>query len=83
LDDARLWLDAAWLAPILHWHRRVRSKAVTPLRWLTHIFVNTFGITAPTPENEAKAGRVIALMLAAVAMALGMVAWLLRSALTR
>jgi cytochrome b561 len=56
---------------------------MNPLRWLVRIFVNTFGITAPTPENEAKAGKVIALMLAAVAVALGMIAWLLRSSLTR
>jgi hypothetical protein len=56
---------------------------VNPLRWLINIFVNTFGITAPTPENEARSGKVIALMLAAVAVVLGIVAWLLRSALTR
>jgi hypothetical protein len=48
-----------------------------------NIFVNTFGITPPTPENEARAGKVIALMLAGVALVLGTVAWLLRSALTR
>jgi hypothetical protein len=56
---------------------------VNPIRWLTNIFVNTFGITPPTTENEARSGKVIALMLAAVAAVLGMVAWLLRSSLTR
>jgi hypothetical protein len=56
---------------------------VNPLRWLINIFVNTFGITRPSPENEASAGKVIALMLAAVALVLGMVAWLLRSSFTR
>jgi hypothetical protein len=52
-----------------------------PLRWLIRIFVNTFGITPPTPENEVKSGKAIALMLAAVAVLLGVVVWLLRFAL--
>jgi len=56
---------------------------VNPLRWLVKIFVNTFGITAPTQENEARSGKVIALMLAAVALVLGVMVWLLRSALAR
>ena len=56
---------------------------VNPLRFLVDAFVNTFGITQPTPQAEARAGRYIALMLAAVALFIGVVAWLLRSALTR
>ena len=43
-------------------------------------FVNTFGITPPTPENEARAGRFIALMLGAVFVLLAAVAWLVHSA---
>ena len=45
-------------------------------------FVNTFGITRPTPENEAKAGRFIAIMLGAVLVLLGAVAWTVRAAFT-
>jgi hypothetical protein len=55
---------------------------VNPLSSVVRIFVNTFGITQPTPETEAKAGRFILLMLAAVLMFLAAVAWLLRAALT-
>jgi hypothetical protein len=54
-----------------------------PLRFLIDVFVNTFGITPPTPENEAKAGRTIALMLAGVALLLVVVVLLLRAALSR
>ncbi len=54
---------------------------MNPLRWLVTIFVNTFGITPPTPENERQAGKVIALMLCAVVLALGVVAWLLHLSL--
>jgi hypothetical protein len=61
---------------------QIGLNRVNPLRWLITIFVNTFGITPPTPENETRSGKVIALMLAAVALVLGTVAWLLRSALT-
>jgi hypothetical protein len=46
-------------------------------------FVNTFGITRPTPENEVRSGRAIALMLAGVALVLAVAAWLLRTAFTR
>jgi hypothetical protein len=53
-----------------------------PLGWLARIFVNTFGITPPTAENEARSGKVIALMLAAVSLLVGVAAWMLRSALT-
>ncbi|HEV2647122.1 MAG TPA: hypothetical protein VGU46_12220 [Acidobacteriaceae bacterium] len=54
---------------------------MNPLRWLVTIFVNTFGITPPTPENQLQAGKVIALMLCAVVLALGVVAWLLHLSL--
>jgi hypothetical protein len=56
---------------------------VNPLRFFVDTFVNTFGITQPTPEAEARAGRFIALMLAAVLIFLGVVAWVLRAAFTR
>ncbi|HEY4382092.1 MAG TPA: hypothetical protein VGN01_17215 [Acidobacteriaceae bacterium] len=55
---------------------------MNPLRFLVDAFVNTFGITQPTPETEVRAGRFIALMLAGVLVVLGVAAWLLRSAFT-
>jgi hypothetical protein len=56
---------------------------VNPLRILVGVFVNTFGITQPTPETEVKAGRFIAIMLAAVLVLLAGVAWLLHGVFTR
>jgi hypothetical protein len=56
---------------------------VRPLRFLIDVFVNTFGITPPTPENEAKSGKVIALMLGGVALLLVVVVLLLRASLSR
>jgi hypothetical protein len=56
---------------------------VSPLRFLVDAFVNTFGITPPTKENEVRAGRVIALMLAGVLVLLAVVAWVLRAVLLR
>ena len=55
---------------------------VNPLTAVVRLFVNTFGITQPTPETEKRAGRYIALMLLGVLALLGIVAWLLRAALT-
>jgi hypothetical protein len=57
-------------------------NVVNPLRLLVDAFVNTFGITQPAPEAEARAGRYIALMLGAVLAVLAAAAWLLRAALT-
>jgi len=51
---------------------------VSPLRLLVDAFVSTFGITPPTPQAEARAGRIIAIMLAGVFILLGLVAWVLR-----
>ncbi len=53
------------------------------LRLLVDAFVNTFGITPPSPAASTKAGRVIAIMLATVLVLLGVVALLLRSAFSR
>ena len=61
----------------------INRNHVNPLRLLVDAFVNTFGITQPSPEAEARAGRYIALMLAAVLLFLGLAAWVLRAALTR
>lgn len=55
---------------------------MNPLGTLVRIFVNTFGITEPTPGTEARAGRFIALMLFALLLLLIAVAWLLRDLLT-
>jgi hypothetical protein len=56
---------------------------VNPLRFLVDVFVNTFGITPPTRENEVRAGRVIALMLAGVLALLILAAVVLRAAFLR
>jgi hypothetical protein len=56
---------------------------VNPLTAVVRLFVNTFGITQPTPETEKRAGRFISLMLAGVLVVLGIVAWVLRTVLTR
>ena len=55
---------------------------VNPLHAVVRLFVNTFGITQPTPESEAKAGRVILLMLLGVAAFVGAVAWILHNTLS-
>ncbi|HWB32685.1 MAG TPA: hypothetical protein VG714_05900 [Acidobacteriaceae bacterium] len=60
---------------------RIIETAVSPLRLLVDAFVNTFGITRPAPEAEARAGRAIALMLLAVLSLLIVAVWVLRSAL--
>lgn len=54
-----------------------------PLRLLIDLFVNTFGITPPTPENERRAGVAIAAMLALVLALLVAVGWGLREAFLR
>ena len=55
---------------------------VNPLTAVVRLFVNTFGITQPTPEAEARAGRYISLMLVGVLVFLGGAAWILRSIVT-
>jgi hypothetical protein len=57
--------------------------AVNPLGTLVRLFVNTFGITQPTPENEQRAGRVILGMLVAVVLMLAIAGYILRSAMVR
>ena len=37
-----------------------------PLLFLANIFINTFGITQPTPEAAERAARFISLMILAV-----------------
>ena len=59
------------------------EPTVSPLRLLVDAFVNTFGITPPTKENEVRAGRVIAIMLAGVLVLLAVVTWALRAAFLR
>jgi hypothetical protein len=56
---------------------------VNPLTALVRLFVNTFGITQPTPENEQKAGRAILAMLAGVVLMLAVAGYILRSAMVR
>ena len=56
---------------------------VNPLSLVVRLFVNTFGITQPTPETEARAGRAILAMLMGVALMLAAIAWILRAAFLR
>ena len=63
--------------------RLQRPIAVNPLSAVVRLFVNTFGITQPPPEAEARAGRVIALMLLGVVVLLGVVALVLRGVVAR
>jgi hypothetical protein len=56
---------------------------VSPLSAVVRLFVNTFGITQPAPEAEARAGRIIALMLVGVVVLLGVVALVLRGVVAR
>jgi hypothetical protein len=56
---------------------------MNPLRLLVDVFVNTFGITRPTPQQEARAGRAILAMLVAVLALLVGVFLLVRSLLMR
>jgi hypothetical protein len=56
---------------------------VNPLAAIVRLFVNTFGITQPTPATEARAGRFILAMLIGVVLFLAAMAWILRSAFVR
>lgn len=56
---------------------------MSPLRFVVDAFVNTFGITRPTPEQEVRAGRFIAAMLVLIVLVLIAIAWALRSVLAR
>jgi ABC-type amino acid transport system permease subunit len=56
---------------------------VNPLSAVVRLFVNTFGITQPSPENEQRAGKVILAMLIGVALMLAVVAWALRGVFLR
>ena len=55
--------------------------AVNPLAAIVRLFVNTFGITQPSPEAEQRAGKVILAMLIGVVLMLAVVGFALRSAL--
>jgi len=59
------------------------EPVMNPLRILVDAFVNTFGITPPTRETEARDGRVIAAMLAGVLVFLVAVALVLRAVFVR
>jgi hypothetical protein len=56
---------------------------VRVLDFIVNAFVNTFGITPPTVETQARAGRVIAIMLVGVLLLLVAVAFALRAAFLR
>ena len=61
---------------------RVQSD-MNPLNVVVRLFVNIFGITQPAPEAEARAGRMIALMLAGVLALLVVAGLVLRSVIAR
>jgi len=50
---------------------------MNPLHFVVEAFVNTFGITRPSPLEERSAGRYIALMLLGVLLFLATAAWIL------
>ncbi len=52
-----------------------------PLLWLSNIFINTFGITQPTPENEKRMAIFIGLLLLAVVAAVTAIAFVLRDSI--
>ncbi len=50
-----------------------------PLLWLSNIFINTFGITQPTPENAHRIAIFIGALLAAVLVGVAAVAFILHA----
>lgn len=50
-----------------------------PLLWLANIFINTFGITQPTPEAANRAACIIGALLVLVVVLVVVVAFVLRS----
>lgn len=54
-----------------------------PLLFLANVFINTFGITQPTPQAADRAARIIGLMMLAVIVAVILVAFLVFHSLYR
>lgn len=52
-----------------------------PLLWLANIFINTFGITQPTPEQANRMAIFIGLLLAAVLVGVVAIAFVLRASI--
>jgi hypothetical protein len=50
-----------------------------PLLWISTIFINTFGITQPTPENANRMAIFIGVLLGAVVLGVVAVAFVLRA----
>jgi len=46
-----------------------RTHLMKPLLFLANAFINTFGITQPTPESAERAARFIAFMMLGVILA--------------
>src|SRR5579862_835356 len=66
-------------------HRCAGSRRpihMNPLSAVVRLFVNIFGITQPAPEAEARAGRVIGLMLVGVLAVLVAAGLLLRTVIS-
>jgi hypothetical protein len=85
-QQARTHLDGVTALPdatqkVASLSRALKSILVNPLVAIVRLFVNTFGITQPAPEAEARAGRVILAMLFGVLAVIAAIAWALRSTL--
>ena len=52
-----------------------------PLLWLSSIFINTFGITQPTPENARRMAIFIGVLLLGVVVVVTAVAFVLRASI--
>ena len=53
-------------------------QPMKPLLWLANIFVNTFGITQPSPENARRMAVYIGLLLLGVVVGVTIVAFTIR-----
>lgn len=66
------------LEPVDHkpcYHDSVSSEiSMKPLIYLANAFINTFGITQPTPEAAERTARILAFMMLAVILAVIIVA---------
>lgn len=52
-------------------------NTMRPLQFLADAFINTFGITQPTPEARSRAERFIGALLAAVVIGIGAIGYAL------
>ncbi len=66
--------------PANRYHLSLESPTpMKPLLWLATIFINTFGITQPSPESERRMAIYIGILLAVVLIGVMAVAFVLRA----